>query len=164
MKKYTLLFVILVASMVLTGCSKFKGEYGHARITINLEGTYRYFVKVNVLVDDKVLDVISADKPTVTVEFPINEKAVLRTEAVCDEEFDLVGICYHKMNATYDIQVMDGKKIIATNNGEYAYPRNYQTTVSDTQISISSVYKLVHQDVDREFTLTKTEIISPKIN
>lgn len=162
MKKYSLFLVLLAVAVMFTGCSKFKGEYGHATITINLEGTYRYFVKVNVLVDDKVMDVISADKPTVTVEFPINEKAVLRTEAVCDKEFDLVGICYHKMNATYDIQVMKGKNVIATNNGEYSYPRNYQSTVSDTQISISSVYTLVHQDVDREFTLTKTEIISPK--
>ena len=140
--------------------SDFEAEYCHASITINLKGTYKYFVTVNVIADGKVMDVISYDKPTVVVEFPINGTSELKTEAVCDTESeDLVGTCNHKMDMAWDIQVKLGNDVIATK--EYSDYVDYQSTVSDSQASRNAVNKLVHQDIDREFTITKTAITGP---
>ncbi|MCQ2344683.1 MAG: hypothetical protein MJ002_07175 [Paludibacteraceae bacterium] len=171
MKTKSLLLGLLVAVSLLAGCSKddknepkFDAEYGHATITINLQGTYKYLVTVNVIVNDEVLDVITKDKPTVTVEFPINGETSLRTEAVCDEEFDLVGTCTHRMNMTWDMKVMLDDDVVFGMCDENAYTDHvdYQSTVSDTPTSISSVYKLVHTDIDREFIFTKDNITGPK--
>jgi len=166
MKKLSLLMICALAVMLLTGCKKdngpkFDAEYGHATITISLKGTLRDFVTVNVIADDKVLDVITPDKPTVTVEFPIDGETVLRTEAVCDKSYELPQIVNMNLEATYDIQVMLGNDTITTNGAGYSYKYNYACSVQ-TENDIPAVYKLCHNDLDRQFTLTKTEIIAPE--
>lgn len=172
MKTKFFLLGLLVSVALLAGCSKddknepktdpkFDAEYGHAEITVNLQGTYKYFVSVNVIADGKVLGVISKDNPTIVVEFPINGESSLKTEAVFDKDYEeeLEGTCNHKMNMSWKMSVMLNDSLIAEK--EYSDYVDYQSTVSATETSLNAVYKLAHTDIDREFIFTKDAITGP---
>lgn len=159
MKKKSVFLLLFAVVAILTGCTKFKGEYGHATITINLNGTLKEFVKVNVLADDKVLGVITPEKPTLTVEFPINERAILRTEAICDESYTLPQVVTYDIQTLYELEIRNGGETIASES--YGYKYHYQSSIQSDR-DIPATYKICHNDLDREFTFTKSEIKLPK--